>query len=65
MPVLIYIDTYRCNGCGSCVELAPAVFIIDEVTEYPGLISDEMEITEELERAVAMCPTQCIDIEEG
>jgi ferredoxin len=56
----ITIDTYRCNGCGSCIEICPEVFYRDEMTEKAALISDSPDISPALQEAIAYCPEKCI-----
>jgi ferredoxin len=58
----IIIDVYECNGCGSCVEICPAVFGMDEV-EKAFLIDPDAEITEKVEEAAAYCAQKCIYFE--
>ena len=55
----ILIDSYECNGCGSCVEICPEVFVLDD-SEKATLIDSEAEITEKVEEAAAYCPQKCI-----
>ncbi|HIP38041.1 MAG TPA: ferredoxin [Desulfocapsa sulfexigens] len=55
----IIIDVYECNGCGSCVEICPEVFVMDD-GEKATLIDSEAEITEKVEEAAAYCPQKCI-----
>ncbi len=55
----ILIDVYECNGCGSCVEICPEVFVLDD-SEKATLIDSEAEITEKVEEAAAYCPQECI-----
>lgn len=55
----ILIDVYECNGCGSCVEICPEVFAMDD-NEKATLIDSEAEITEKVEEAAAYCPQKCI-----
>jgi len=55
----ILIDVYECNGCGSCVEICPEVFVLDD-NEKATLLDSEAEITEKVEEAAAYCPQKCI-----
>ncbi|MEN8190919.1 MAG: ferredoxin [Thermodesulfobacteriota bacterium] len=57
----ISIDVYECNGCGSCVEICPEVFVMDESGEKATLIEPDAEITEKVEEAAAYCPQECIE----
>ncbi|MBU0943987.1 MAG: ferredoxin [Proteobacteria bacterium] len=58
----IIIDTYECNGCGSCVEICPEVFCMDETTEKAMLVDPDAEVTAKVEKAIAYCPQKCIAI---
>lgn len=52
----IIIDTYLCNGCGTCVEMCPAVFCFDEMSGKATLVSSDPEITDDIYQAAAYCP---------
>jgi ferredoxin len=60
----IYIDIHECSGCGSCVEIAPQVFKINEHLEKAELIDSKYSLhTESIRKAAVMCPAKCIHIE--
>lgn len=59
----IIIDTYRCNGCGTCIEMCPDVFRYDEVNGKATLVDPDPVITKEVYQAAAYCPEKCIEIE--
>lgn len=63
-PILcrLFVDIYRCKACGACIELCPEVFYLDEVTEKAKERIDEVELSEALEQAVSICPTNCIEL---
>jgi len=61
MEESIIIDVYECNGCGSCMEICPEVFAMDEV-EKACLIDSEAEITDKVEEAAAYCAKKCIHL---
>ncbi len=61
-PVVIIIDTYRCNGCGSCVEICPEIFQLDETTEKAIIITDGFEMSDAIQEAIAYCPENCIEV---
>ena len=63
MKKTIMIDVYECNGCGSCVEICPEVFAMDEYGEKAFLIDPDAEVTEKVEEAAAYCPQKCITFE--
>ncbi len=63
MAKSIIIDVYECNGCGSCVEICPEVFAMDEAGEKAFLIDPDAEVTDKVEEAAAYCAQKCIYFE--
>jgi len=63
MAKSIIIDVYECNGCGSCVEICPEFFAMDEDGEKAYLIDFDAEVTEKVEEAAAYCAQKCIYFE--
>lgn len=61
----ISIDTYECNGCGSCVALCPDVFQMDAAGEKAEVIAPDTPITAAIEEAAAYCPAGCILLVKG
>lgn len=60
----IIIDSYRCSGCGTCVEMCPEVFRLDSLTEKAELVAATLAVTDAVYQAAAFCPEKCIQIEE-
>jgi ferredoxin len=60
----IIIDSYRCSGCGTCVEICPEVFLLDSMTEKAGLKMIPPEFSEAVRQAAAFCPEKCIELRE-
>lgn len=58
-----YVDKFRCKGCGSCEEVAPRAFKMDESCEKAEFIDKEDICKEDLEKAAIICPTNCIELE--
>ncbi len=58
----IIIDVYECNGCGSCAEICPEVFAMDD-GEKAVLLDSEAEVTDKVEEAAAYCAQKCIYFE--
>ena len=58
----IIIDTYRCNSCGTCIEMCPDVFCLDEATGKATLVNVDPDVTDEVYQAAAYCPEKCIEI---
>jgi ferredoxin len=55
----ITIDRDACIGCGSCVEIAPEVFRLDD--EEKAIVLDEQGAEEEIViRAAESCPVEAI-----
>ncbi len=57
----INVDSYSCNGCESCVSLCPELFRINASSGKAEAVNDTAPCTEELHRAVATCPVECIE----
>ena len=62
MKVSISIDDYVCKGCSTCVMEEPEVFIVDEENDKIVAMDEPVELTENIERAVAYCPKDCIEL---
>ncbi|PIE58856.1 MAG: ferredoxin [Desulfobulbus propionicus] len=60
----IFIDTYRCNGCMTCVELCPHIFHISELSGKADLLDPLQTVTDEILKAAAFCPQKCIEVGE-
>lgn len=59
----IYIDTYECSGCGSCVVVAPELFRMNVDREKAEVLNSQEEVSQEvIEQAIAICPTKCIRV---
>ncbi len=55
----VTIDEEECIGCGTCEEICPQVFRLDEETEKAKVISQDGP--EDLIReAMDSCPSSCI-----
>ena len=63
MARTIIIDSYECNGCGSCVEVCPEVFAMDDDGEKAVLTEADPKVTDKVEEAAAYCPQKCIELE--
>jgi ferredoxin len=60
MAESLSIDTYECNGCGSCVEICPEIFQMDESGEKAAVKDPTVAISPAIEEAAAYCPAKCI-----
>lgn len=63
MKVSISIDDYLCKGCGACAMEEPEIFIVDEENDRVLAKDEPVELTEDIERAIAYCPKDCIEID--
>lgn len=60
----VYIDEEECIGCGTCEELCPEVFQLDEESQKAQVIMSEGGPEELIEEAMESCPVSCIHWEE-
>ncbi len=64
MDIQVYVDRTRCNGCGSCHEISPSAFMMDEGSEKADFTGHNGKFDcEEIERAASICPNSCIEID--
>jgi len=56
----VCIDEEECIGCGSCHEICPEVFQIDEETEKSQVIKPQGGPVACIEEAMVECPMSCI-----
>lgn len=69
----IVLSTFECIGCGSCVDIAPAYFMMDDMGKanlFGGRAEKEAVATElfpgdddAVQMALRSCPSKCIAIE--
>jgi ferredoxin len=64
MSKTVVIDTEECIGCGSCVEICPEVFQLDEGEEKAKVIKPEGGPADLIQEAIDTCPVSCIHWEE-
>jgi ferredoxin len=60
----VYVDEEECIGCGSCEEICPDVFVLNEDTEKAEVISPEGGPEDLIEEAMEACPVECIHWED-
>ena len=56
----VCIDTEECIGCGSCHDICPEVFGLNEDIEKAYVIQAEGGPEDLIEEAMTECPMQCI-----
>ena len=61
VPYIVYSE---CIACGSCVEICPEVFRLDDREGYAIVINQAGAPPEQIQEAMDNCPTQCIHWEE-
>jgi ferredoxin len=64
MESLPVIETEDCVGCGSCVDICPEVFILNESIEKAQVVNPEGCDQEKINEAIEICPVNCIHWEE-
>jgi ferredoxin len=64
MSKTVYIDETECIGCGSCVEICPEVFQMQEGEEKAEVIKPEGGPEDLIQEAMDTCPVSCIHWEE-
>lgn len=60
MPRTVAIDTDDCVGCGTCAELCPTVFALDEEAGKASVIPPGGGPEDCIEEAIDTCPVNCI-----
>ena len=56
----VNIDQEECIGCGSCHDICPEVFGLDEDIEKAYVVKTEGGPEALIEEAMTECPMQCI-----
>jgi len=62
MAGTVYIDEDECIGCGTCEELCPEVFKLNEVTDKADVIKPQGGPEDCIEEAISSCPVSCISL---
>ena len=60
----VYIDEEECIGCGSCEDICPDVFKLNEDTEKAEVITPEGPPEDLVNEAIDSCPVECIQWED-
>lgn len=64
MAKAVFIEEEECIGCGSCVEICPEVFQMEEGEEKAEVIKPEGGPEDLIQEAMDTCPVSCIHWEE-
>ena len=56
----VTIDSDECIGCGSCADICPEVFKLNEDVEIAEVIKPEGGPEDRIEEAMGECPMSCI-----
>ena len=60
----VYVDQDECIGCGSCEEICPDVFKLNQDTEKAEVIKPQGGPEDQIQEAIDTCPVSCIRWEE-
>lgn len=64
MSPIPVIEMEDCVGCGSCVEICPQVFILNESLEKAQVVNPAGSTDSAIEEAMEICPVHCIHWED-
>jgi len=60
----VLLDQDECVACGTCVEICPEVFKMDEENDTVKVILESGGPEDLIQEAIDSCPVQCISITE-
>jgi ferredoxin len=60
----VFIDEDECIGCGTCEEICPEVFKLNEDSAKAEVINQKGAPEDKIEEAIEACPVECIHWEE-
>jgi len=64
MAKRVLLDKDECVACGTCVEICPEVFKMDEENDTVKVILESGGPEDLIQEAIDSCPVQCISITE-
>jgi ferredoxin len=64
MAKKVVVDADECVACGTCVEVCPEVFKLEEGDEAVKVIKATGGPEDKIQEAIDSCPVQCIKWEE-
>ena len=56
----VIIDEEECIGCGTCEEICPEVFSLDDDAGIAKVTNPEGAPEDKIEEAIEACPVECI-----
>jgi len=59
-----YVDTEVCIACGTCQEICPEVFQVNDAAGHAEVINPTGCPEDKIQEAIDSCPVQCIHWEE-
>ncbi len=60
MAKKVVIDADECAACGTCVEICPEVFSMEEDADAAVVINENSGPEELIQEAMDSCPVECI-----
>lgn len=64
MAKKVIIDADECVACGTCVEICPEVFAMEDDAEAAEVIKETGGPEDLIQEAIDSCPVQCITWED-
>jgi len=64
MAKKVVIDADECVACGTCAEVCPEVFKMEEGDEVAKVIKPNGGPEDKVQEAIDSCPVQCISWED-
>lgn len=64
MAKRVVIDADECVACGTCVEICPEVFEMEDEADAATVIKESGGPEDLIQEAIDSCPVQCISWEE-
>jgi len=60
MAKKVVIDVSECTACGTCVEICPEVFALEDGAEAATILKPIGGPEDSIQEAIDNCPTSCI-----
>ena len=59
---MVVIEESECTACGTCVEICPEVFALEDGAEAATVIQPTGGPEDSIQEAIDSCPTSCIQL---